>query len=159
MSNLNVHTIKVNKPDNLKIVIKFLKNPDLIIDTTRDQCLGVTFHGEKWQDLGFMFGQMFHFGSVQYIVHWDITFEITNNHALFETVQSHCCNFVLAYLYEDFCDIAIEGAPYFYLVTRGSDKTCCFLDISNGDDKVLVRSVRVVVFVVFVYWKRFATKD
>ncbi len=106
-----------------------------------------------------MFGKMFHFGSIKNVMYRDITIEVTNDHTLFETVKYHSSDFVLTDINKYFRDIAIEGTPDFDFVTWSSDKACGLFDISDSNYKILVSSVRVVVFVVFINRQRFADED
>ncbi len=159
MRDLDFHAAKVNESNNFEIVIYFLENSDLIIDTAGYQSLWVAFHHNQRQDLRFVFGKMFHFCSIENVMDWDITFEVSDNHALLEAVKGHGSDFVLTDLDKDFSDIAIESTPDFDFVTRCSDKACSLLNVSYGDDKILVSSVRIVVFIVFVNWERFTDEN
>lgn len=66
---------------------------------------------------------------------------------------------MLTYFDKNFGNIAIKSTPDFDFVTRSRDKACSFLNVSYGDDKILVSSIRVVVFVVFVNGERFADEN
>lgn len=143
----------INSPDDLIRFLSLLENSYFVIEATTDKDIniGVILRGYKMSNFGRMFAQCFHFCPIGRIMKSNVAFCITNNHSFLQEIELECGDLICGYIHADSLDIAVESTPHFDLIAHGSEERKFLLNILAAYCGVLVRSVRMVVFIVFIH--------